>query len=200
MSSPISLFLIDDHTIFSQSFGAYVSTRPDFSWKGSANGDGRVVKQILQLNPQVVLLDFHLGAFNGLHLLQLLREKGFSQWVVLLTMNRDRVVREAARHQGANGFVTKEVNGEELLVGILKLVNGEIEYLELVGDVEAPIVSPYGLTPQEKLIADLVCSGLSSDDIANKLEISVHTVHTHRRRILEKTGAENFMQVCQKLL
>lgn len=200
MSSPISLFLIDDHTIFSQSFGAYVATRADFLWKGSANGDGRVIPQILQLNPQVVLLDFHLGSFNGFHLLQHLREKGFSQWVIFLTMNRDKVVRAAARHQGANGFVTKEVNGEELLSGIVQLVKGDIEYLELVGDADTPIVSPYGLTPQEKLIAELVCSGLSSDDVAGKLEISVHTVHTHRRRILEKTGAENFMQVCQKLL
>lgn len=200
MSNPITLFLIDDHTIFSQSFGAYVSTRPDFSWKGSAHGEGRVVQQVLQLNPRVVLLDFHLGPFNGLHLLQFLREKGFSQWIVFLTMNRDRLVREAARNQGANGFVTKEVNGEELLSGIIQLVKGEIEYLELVGDVDTPIVSPYRLTPQEKLIADLVCGGLSSDDVANKLEISVHTVHTHRRRILEKTGSENFMQVCHKLL
>lgn len=200
MSSPISVFLIDDHTIFSQSFGAYVSTHSDFSWKGSANGDGRVVQQVLQLNPQVVLLDFHLGAYNGLHILQLLREKGFSKWVVLLTMNRDRMVREAARHQGANGFVTKEVNGEELLLGITQLVRGEIKYLEIVGDVDTPVVSSYGLTPQEKLIANLVCSGLNSEDIANKLEISVHTVHTHRRRILEKTNSENFMQVCQKLL
>ena len=88
MPNPVSLFLIDDHTIFSQSFGAYVSTRPDFSWKGSAHGDGRVVQQVLQLNPRVLLLDFHLGSYNGLHLLQQLREKGFSQCIVLLTMGR----------------------------------------------------------------------------------------------------------------
>jgi two-component system nitrate/nitrite response regulator NarL len=199
MSSPISLYLIDDHTIFSQSFGAYVATRPDFVWKGSAKGDGRVVQQVLRLNPTVVLLDFHLGVFNGFYLLEQLRDKGFLNFVILLTMNRDRVVIEAARHQGANGFVTKEVDGEELMLGIIQLVKGEIPYLELLGNADTPVISPFGLTPQEKLIADLVCSGLSTEDIALKLEISIHTVHTHRRRILGKTKSENFMQVCQKL-
>lgn len=199
MSNAISIFLIDDHTIFSQSFGAYVSTRQDFSWKGSAKGDGRVMQQVLQLNPKVVLLDFHLGAYNGFRILEQLREKKFEGFIILLTMNRDRMVKEAARHHGANGFVAKEVDGEELLTGIKQLVNTEIEYLELLGDNSSLPANPFGLTPQEKLIAELVCSGLSTEEVARKLEISIHTVHTHRRRILEKTSAENFIQVCQKL-
>jgi len=199
MHSPISLFLIDDHTIFSQSFCAYVSSHPDFSWKGSAKGDGRVVQEVLRLNPQVLLLDFHLGSFNGFYLLQQLRDKGFSQFVILLTMNREKRIRDAARHHGANGFVTKEVDGEELLAGIIQLVTNEVDFLELLGNADTPVVSPYDLTPQEKLIAELVCSGLNTEEIAHKLEISIHTVHTHRRRILVKTDAENFMQVCQKL-
>ena len=115
-------------------------------------------------------------------------------------MNRDRMIRQAARHQGANGFVAKEVDGEELLAGIKQLVNKEIEYLELLGERDSLLANPFGLTPQEKIIAELVCGGLSTEDIAQQLQISIHTVHTHRRRILDKTGAENFIQVCQKLM
>ena len=199
MLNPISLFLIDDHTIFSQSFGAYVSTHPDFTWKGSANGTGRVVQQVMQVTPKVLLLDFHLGDQNGLQLLQQFRKKGFLELIILLTMNRDRVIQEAARHQGANGFVSKEVDGELFLEGIKRLAAGEIDYLELLSPSMEATANFFGLTPQEKLIAELVCSGLSSEDIAIKLSISIHTVHTHRRRILDKTGADNFIQVCQKL-
>ena len=56
-----------------------------------------------------------------------------------------------------------------------------------------------GLMVQEKPVADLICSDMRTDDIATKLSINVHLLCTHRRRILEKTGAVNFIDVCSKI-
>jgi two-component system response regulator NreC len=117
----------------------------------------------------------------------------------MLTMNRDSYIRQAARLQGVNGFVSKEVDGELLLDGLVQLVDGQIDYLELITHSQEQELLPFNLTPQEKKVADLICSGQSTEEVATQLSISIHTVHTHRRRILEKTGADNFMQVCQKL-
>lgn len=114
-------------------------------------------------------------------------------------MNRDMQIRKQLRFFGANGFVSKDVDGNILLSGILGLLKGDIEYLELPKEIEYVPKNLFHLTPQEELIASMICKGISSEDVAQKLFISIHTVHTHRRRILEKTNSENFMQVCQKI-
>lgn len=199
MSSAISVFLIDDHTIFAQSFGAYMATFSQFSWKGSADGSEKTIREVLRISPRVLLLDYHLKQKTGLEIVQELRVSGYSNSIVMLTMNRDSYIRQAARLQGVNGFVSKEVDGELLLDGLVQLVDGQIDYLELITHSQEEELLPFKLTPQEKKVADLICSGQSTEEVATQLSISIHTVHTHRRRILEKTGADNFMQVCQKL-
>jgi DNA-binding NarL/FixJ family response regulator len=199
MESPISLFLVDDHRIFSQSFEAYVSTQPGFLWKGSADGSGHSIRQIIQSSPMVVLLDFHLRDLNGLEFLKRLREQGFSGRIVMLTMNRDDQIRLSARNWGADGFVSKDADGQELLHGLRSLALGETDYLEIPYASRDRSDNPYSLTRQERLVAGLVCSGRNSEQISRELNISIHTVHTHRRRILDKTKSSTFMEVCQKL-
>jgi DNA-binding NarL/FixJ family response regulator len=195
----ISIFLIDDHTIFSQSFQAFVSTQPEFEWKGSSQGGGRTVLDILHIRPRVVLIDYHLKGENGLELLRKLRDAGFQELLILLTMNREKHVQTAARMNGANGFVSKDADGLDLLYGIRDLATGNIQYLHLPHADPEKAGSPFRLTQQEQRIAELVCAGMNSDAIAASLQISIHTVHTHRRRILEKTGSTNFFEVCHKL-
>lgn len=198
-SQRLSIFLVDDHMIFRQSFEAFLSTQEEFRFVGSGNGQGRTVPDILSLQPRIVLLDFHLERENGLDLLQKLREAGFQGKIVFLTMNRDARIRDAARAFGADGFVSKEADGHTLLAELSSLASGHIDYIDLSVDGPSEIANPYQLTRQEMTIARLVCSGLNSEEVAERLFISIHTVHTHRRRILEKTGAGTFMEVCRKL-
>lgn len=199
MNKSISIFLIDDHKIFSQSFEAFISTQSEFIWKGSADGTGRAINDVIQIKPMVVLLDFHLKELNGLELLKQLREKEFRGLVIMLTMNRDPKIRLAAKSYGANGFVSKDADSQDLLQGIIALVNGNTDFLEITQFKKEKDENPYKLTKQEKSIAEMVCSGMNSESIAKKLNISIHTVHTHRRRILEKTSSTTFMEVCHKL-
>lgn len=198
-SENISIYLVDDHTIFAQSFQAFISSQEFFEWKGSSQGGGRTVQEILHIRPRAVLIDYHLKGENGLELVRKLRDSGFRDLLILLTMNREKHVQTAARINGANGFVSKDADGIDLLFGIRDLVSGKIHYLNLPHTDSDSISSPFRLTPQEQKIAELVCTGMNSDAIAELLQISIHTVHTHRRRILEKTHSTNFMEVCHKL-
>jgi DNA-binding NarL/FixJ family response regulator len=195
----LSIFLVDDHMIFRQSFEAFLSTQEGVRFVGSGNGQSRTVPDILSLQPRIVLLDFHLERENGLELLQKLREAGFQGKIVFLTMNRDARIRDAARVLGADGFVSKDADGHALLAGLSTLASGQTDYLDMSVDGPADTSNPYQLTRQEMTIARLVCSGLNSEEVAERLFISIHTVHTHRRRILEKTGAGTFIEVCRKL-
>lgn len=195
----LSLYLVDDHMIFRQSFEAFVSTQEVFRFIGSGNGQSRTLQEIMLLQPDIVLLDFHLQKENGFDLLQKLLESEFSGKVVFLTMNRDARIRDAARSYGAHGFVSKEADGYALLAGLASLASGKVDYLDMSVDSSENQVNPFQLTRQEMNVAKLVCSGLSSEEVAEKLFISIHTVHTHRRRILEKTDAGTFLEVCRKL-
>ena len=198
-SQRLSIFLVDDHMIFRQSFEAFLSTQEGFRFVGSGNGQGRTVADILSLQPRIVLLDFHLERENGLDLLQKLRDAGFQGKIVFLTMNRDARIRDAARAFGADGFVSKDADGHALLAGLSSLASGHTDYIDMSVDGSSEMANPYQLTRQEMTVARLVCSGLNSEEVAERLFISIHTVHTHRRRILEKTGASTFMEVCRKL-
>jgi DNA-binding NarL/FixJ family response regulator len=193
-----ALYLIDDHKIFLQSFQAYILTQPAFDWYGSNEGEDSAIPQIIQLDPDVVLLDFHLRATNGIEVLKNLRSADFKGKVIFLSMNRDLQVRKEVRSLGANGFVSKDVDGNILLSGILRLLDGTLSYLELPSGIGNLQENLFHFTPQEEVIARMICQGASSEEVAQKLFISIHTVHTHRRRILEKTNSENFIQVCQK--
>lgn len=195
----LSIFLVDDHMIFRQSFEAFLSTQEGFRFVGSGNGQNRTVPDILFLQPRIVLLDFHLERENGIDILQKLREAGYQGKVVFLTMNRDARIRDAARTFGADGFVSKDADGHALLAGLASLASGQTVYLDMSVDGPAEQANPYQLTRQEMTVARLVCSGLNSEEVAERLFISIHTVHTHRRRILEKTASGTFMEVCRKL-
>lgn len=199
MHNSISLFLIDDHRLFSQAFQAYISTQKEFTWKGSSDGTGRIINDILQLNPQVILIDFHLKEVNGLELLKQLRAAGHKGYIIMLTMNRDPQIKMTCKSYEANGFVNKDADSEELLQGIKQLIYKEIGFLDITQSKKEKDENPYQLTKKEKQIAELVCSGMNSELIAVKLNISIHTVHTHRRRILEKTTSSTFLEVCRKI-
>ena len=195
----LSIYLVDDHMIFRQSFEAYLSTQEGFRFVGAGTGQEPTLQEILYRRPDIVLLDFHLEWGNGIDLLQKLRQEGYAGKVVFLTMNRDSRIRETAQPLGADGFVSKDVDGNALLAGLQSLLLHQTPYLEISDDVISSLENPYQLTKQEVKVARLVCSGLSSEEVAGKLFISIHTVHTHRRRILEKTASGTFIEVCRKL-
>lgn len=199
MTKTISIFLVDDHKIFTQAFELFIRTQDGFIWRGTGDGDKETLNNILRFKPDIVLLDYHLKKTIGLEILYTLRNSSYKGLIVLLTMNKENQIKDAVKEKGANGFVNKDVDGNDLLIGLTQLFLGEIEFLELPENLEKNLNNNYGLTSQEKLVADLVCTGLESEAIAEKLNISFHTVNTHRRRILSKTSSDNFIQVCLKL-
>ncbi len=200
MNESISLYLVDDHRIFTQSFQVFITLQDRYIWRGSSVGDRRTITDILHFRPSVVLLDYHLNGENGIELLRQLRAQGYPGKIVFLTMNRDQQIREAAKAYGADGFISKDIDGHELLEGIRRLIKGSVTYLEMPANgMGNEYKYSLGLTPQERRVAEMICAGIKTDKIADTLSISIHTVYTHRKHILEKTGSEHFMEVCSKI-
>ena len=118
--------------------------------------------------------------------------------VIMLSAAEDEKSIERAMYAGADGYLSKEVNSEELVAAIRNAIRGERVFSRsilnlLEGKVkeqktDQPSVK---LTKREEEIVTLVAKGLTSQDIAKKLFISPRTVETHRARIMDKLGVNN---------
>lgn len=195
MKNSIKLCIVDDHLLFVESFQAYLSIDGDLELIKAFSDPALALEKVYGLSVDILLLDLNMSGMDGLTLLKRLVSNGFKGKIVVLTMENNFEKLKACRDHRASGYVTKDTPGALLLSGLKALHRNEIPFLELHSIKKRLNL----LTKQESFIASLVCQGMSSEKIASKLFISVHTVNTHRRRILEKTECNNFIEVCLKL-
>lgn len=195
MNPRIKVCSIDDHILFVESFQAYLSIHPDIEFVKAYTESALAFEEVMDLAIDILLIDLNMPSIDGLALMKRLLISGFKGKIVILTMENSFEKLKTCREYGGSGYVTKDSPGALLLSGLKALHRNEIAFLELHNiEKRLPL-----LTKQEYFIAALVCQGMNSERIANKLFISVHTVNTHRRRILDKTECKNFIEVCLKL-
>ena len=195
MKNSIKLCIVDDHILFVESFQAYLTIDGDLEFIEAFSDPALALEKVQGLSVDILLIDLNMSGMDGLTLLKRLVSNGFKGKIVVLTMENNFEKLKACRDHGASGYITKDTPGTLLLSGLKALHRNEIPFLELHSIKKRLNL----LTKQESFIASLVCQGMRSEKIASKLFISVHTVNTHRRRILEKTECNNFIEVCLKL-
>lgn len=198
-NSTINIYIIDDHKVFLDAFKSFIEIQDGFLFKGYSDGLDTNIPEIISLNPEVVILDYFLQNKTGIEILKQLRNEKFLGKIIFLSMIKDPKIKNTILNYGGNGIVSKEIEGHLLLQEIKRLINKEIQFIEIPKLLSNTKTEQYFLTPKEILVCKLICSGISSEEISEKLFISIHTLHTHRRRILEKTESINFIQVCKKL-
>lgn len=144
----------------------------------------------------VLLLDLGLPDVSGLEVLRRLPDEAPDARAVVLTMHGEEEYVMQALAAGADGYVLKTAEPEAVTEAIQRALRGEV-YLDPT--VALPVVrraaraaeSPDELTPREEEILALIARGLTNRQIAEQLFISVNTVETHRRHLLEKLGARS---------
>lgn len=144
----------------------------------------------------VLLLDLGLPDVSGLEVLRRLPDEAPDARAVVLTMHGEEEYVMQALAAGADGYVLKTAEPEAVTEAIERALRGEV-YLDPT--VAAPVIrraahaasSPDKLTPREEEVLSLIARGLTNRQIAEQLFISVNTVETHRRHLLEKLGARS---------
>lgn len=197
-----SLFIIDDHTLFTESFKSYIENDNTFSWAGSSSEFEHSLEQIESSKPEIILIDYHLKNENGLDVLGKINQLSYKAIPIFLTMNRDERVKDLAISKGAKGFLLKDMEAKEIINALLSIMrDGKIYIPEKSffdqGNCQNKVMEE--LTTREYEIALLTCRGLSSKEISRKLFISLLTVKTHRRNILNKLCAKNALEVCKMI-
>ena len=198
-SSKISVFLADDHPIVRRGFQLLAATTPDLILCGEAESAPAALQKILELKPDVAIVDLGLKAGNGLELIKQLRAQSTSLKIVVFTMQAEGFYAERALHAGANAYVTKEEGAEKVLEAVRLVMQGKL-YVNpelaatMIGRMAGKTATPVAtesLSDREIEVLQLLGSGLGSQEIARSMQVSIKTVASHREHIKAKLGLQS---------
>jgi len=172
--------------------------RHRFEVVGVVHDGNGVLPAIAETHPQVLLLDMSLPHRNGLDLIPEVRRTHPATRILVLTMHAEPGLAKLALAAGALGYVLKDADLEELQNAIEEVLAGR-RYVtaRLMTQAEGPIPKGpsreayFQLSPRQQQILRAIGEGKSSREIAEKLRLSLHTVHFHRSRIRKVLGIES---------
>lgn len=204
MSLPLTVIVADDHSLFRQGLIGLMKTRPDLvTVVGQAATGREAVALARELRPNLVLMDISMPDGSGLQATAAIRETLDDTAVVMLTASDEDAHLQEAVRLGAAGYLLKSLESDELFDLIAGVARGEAAITRtmaarllkgLAAGSDEPVHIEDVLTEREVEVLRLVAQGVSNPDIAEKLFITVNTVKTHLRNILEKLHVENRTQ------
>jgi two-component system, NarL family, nitrate/nitrite response regulator NarL len=188
----IRLVIVDDHSLVRDGLKARLSVVAGFQVVGEAGSGLDALRLAELLAPDLMLVDVGMRGMNGIELANALRERYPSIRVLMLSMFDNREYVLSAIRSGARGYVLKESPTEDIIAAISAVMAGgnyfSAQVAAMVAQV-APSVSQ--LTSREHEILLLLAHGSSNKVVANKLDISVRTVETHRLSLRRKLGVDS---------
>ena len=198
----IDLLVVDDHTIFRAGVRRLMSDEPDIRVTGEAADSAEALAAVRGGRFDVVLMDIHLGARNGLETLTVLRAEQPRLPVIMLSMYDEAQYARRALRAGANAYLSKDVSHEELLRAI-RGVRGGSTYVTtgfaVLSHTSAvqPVQLHRELSPREMQVMQKIVRGVPLTEIGLQMCVSVKTIGTHRHRILEKLGLSSNAELVQ---
>jgi DNA-binding NarL/FixJ family response regulator len=192
----------DDHTIVTEGIEFLFKNSAKYQIVGQTTDGNELLKELEAKKPDILLLDLNLKDTDGFSLLSEIRKTDHELKVIILTMYQDDVLIARAKEEGANGFLPKSVSNNELLEALERVYTQpfylsnslkiEIEQRQLYRDHFA---NKMKLTRREAELIPLLASGKSSPGIAKDLNISAHTIETHRKNIFKKLKINNIIEL-----
>ena len=198
----IRILVVDDHVVVREGLRWMLGTEPDVDIVGEADTAASALEAIVQLEPDLVLLDIHLPDRNGLEALTEMRERFPEVPVLILSMaDQPEYVEEAVR-AGAAGYLVKNAPSSELLRAI-KAAHAGQGYVQ--SEVTGPLLARFAaevrspdpsaaLSPREREVIQRAAEGLADKQISVALGISESTVKGYLRQVYEKLGAADRAQ------
>ena len=187
----VRVVIADDHTMVRSGLRVLLDMEPDLAVVAEAGGVAATTAALREHAPDVLILDVHLGAENGLDAIPALLDASPATRVLVLTMQDDPAFARKALRAGAGGYVLKEAPRADLVAAVRAVARDET-YLHpqlaarvVLADEPA---DGKGLTPRELEILRLIALGHTNAQIAADLFLSVRTVETHRANLQSKLG------------
>lgn len=192
-----NIVLAEDHAIIRDGLKLLVSTRPNLCVVADTGDGGEVERLLREHQPDLLLLDLDLPGLHGIELTRRIKASLPNVRVLILTGSPGAASVRAAFEAGADGYVLKHENADELLHAISLVLSGIVYLSKGLGsmtDLPSP-PAPAALTAREQQVLALIAQGASSNDIAARLHLSVLTVRKHRQNLMVKLSLHNVAEV-----
>ncbi len=189
----IRIMLADDHPLFIEGLSMMLRREPDFELCGIANNGREVLEMLPTTKPDLILLDINMPKMNGLETIKYIRQSYPNVKIVMLSGYFDEAIIKEAKIKGANGYLLKSSQRDELIHTIKMVYSGALfatpqQDEPVSGEFLAndKFLAQFNLTKRERELIQLIKNGMTNQEIAQNLHLSVYTVETHRKNIMQK--------------
>ncbi|HOY30550.1 MAG TPA: response regulator transcription factor [Bacteroidales bacterium] len=193
----IRLVIADDHEIFRKGLRIVLNEMDEVKVIGEAQNGHELFDLLKNHEADLVLMDIRMPVMDGIEATRRIVEKYPKIKVIALTMFEEISYFNQMIEAGADGFLLKKTNKDELQRAINQVMLGENyfseEFISNVNRTQRPVsrIASIELTDREQEVLELICRGMSNAEISKFLGVSARTVDGHRAHLLEKTGAKN---------
>jgi two-component system nitrate/nitrite response regulator NarL len=198
MANAVTVLVADDHPIYREGIVRAVKDRSDLELVGEASDGREALERILELRPQVAVLDIRMPDLDGIQVLNALKRDGIETEVLFLSAFMEPELAYKTVAGGAKGYLSKESSRKDVCEAIVSIARGETAY---AGEVQAQLAQeleqrertggPPKLSERERQVLHLIAEGLSAPDIGKQIHVSTTTVKSHLRSLYEKLGVSD---------
>ncbi len=199
------IFVVEDQPALLKNLLKVLATFPELQVVGSAQEGESGVEQVVQLRPQLLLLDLELPGIDGIEVTKRVKRRAPEVEVLILTsFDNEQKVYEAIQ-AGASGYLVKRVGPEKIRSGIKEVIEGGTvieaviakrfwNYFQSVQAKPAAVSNPWNLTPLEFDVLRYVAKGLSNAEVGSVMTLERRTVRTHLSHVYRKMGVNSHVE------
>ncbi len=196
----ITVLLVDDHPLLRQGVAQLIDMEDELKVIGEAGSGEEAITKAHELDPDLILLDLNMKGMSGIETLKIMREQEIISRIVVFTVSdsHDDVI--SALRAGADGYLLKDSEPEELLPAIKQIAKGQQVFSPKLAQIMASALrdntpeknsKQADLTSRELEIVKLVAQGKTNKEVARELNITEATVKVHVKNLLKKLSLKS---------
>ena len=198
MNSKITILIVDDHKLIRDTWSFILNSNPRFQVIAETSSGEEAVELAQKARPDVILMDVNMTPVNGFDATRQIRKIMPASKVIGVSMHSQPAYAKRMMQVGAMGYVSKNSSKEEMMSAIIEVSKGnkficdEVKTIlseQVLSEDARPDINM--LSQREVEIIDLIKQGMSSREIASRLDITLKTVEVHRHNILKKLSLKN---------
>ncbi|MCX5752674.1 MAG: response regulator transcription factor [Candidatus Krumholzibacteria bacterium] len=203
--TPVTILIADDHRLFRDGLRALLGKQENIRVVAETTDGAETVSAAVQLKPDIVLMDISMPELNGIEATRRIVSQSAATRIIMLSMHSDRRFITESLKAGAMGYLLKDCAFEEVLLAVKAVSEGTIylssrisesvikDYIAIARSVPGSAFSI--LSAREREVLQLLAEGKSTKEAAAKLHVSVKTVETHRKQIMDKLDTHSVAEL-----
>ncbi|WP_426586598.1 response regulator [Mucilaginibacter sp. R-33] len=193
----LSVIIADDHTLFINGLHMLLQGEPDIEVVSVAANGKELLHLLHTQTPNLILLDINMPGMNGFDVLKRIKDYYPKIKVIMLSTYNEEHLIEKAKAEGASGYLFKNVEKAELLQVMRSVAQGQLYFpckqpvANSMPNEPDPFLKQFQLTKRETELLQFIKQNFTNQQVADHLHLSIYTVETHRKNIMQKLNLKN---------